>query len=76
MSHRLQLTLPEKILSAIPFGIGQTKPKHFRDMAEILWRNRDNLGYAWKVISKGVCDGCASAWPDFMTGRSPELISA
>lgn len=59
MSHRLQLTLPEKILSAIPFGIGQTKPKHFRDMAEILWRNRDNLGYAWKVISKGVCDGCA-----------------
>jgi len=28
-------------------------------MAAIAWQNRDNLGYAWKVLSKGVCDGCA-----------------
>ena len=42
-----------------PFGLGQVKPKHFRDMAKIVWDNRDNLGYAWKVLSKGVCDGCA-----------------
>src|SRR5262245_40504062 len=28
-------------------------------MAKILWDNRDNLPYAWKVISRGVCDGCA-----------------
>lgn len=42
-----------------PFGIGLKKPKHFRDMGGILWKNRDNLGYAWQVISKGVCDGCA-----------------
>ena len=45
--------------SWIPFGIGLTKPKHFRDMAKIAWENRDNLGYAWKVLSRGVCDGCA-----------------
>ena len=38
---------------------GQTKPQHFRDMLKIVWKNRDNLGYAWKVLSKGVCDGCA-----------------
>src|SRR5688500_6320817 len=42
-----------------PFGLGQTKPHHFRDMAKIVWKNRDNLGYAWKVLSRGVCDGCA-----------------
>ncbi|MDR3404015.1 MAG: FdhF/YdeP family oxidoreductase [Chthoniobacter sp.] len=42
-----------------PFGLGQVKPTHFRDMTKIVWENRDNLGYAWKVISKGVCDGCA-----------------
>jgi hypothetical protein len=30
-------------------------PRHGR----IVWENRDNLGYAWKVITKGVCDGCA-----------------
>src|SRR5438067_948638 len=28
-------------------------------MAGVAWRNRDNLGYAWKVLSRGVCDGCA-----------------
>src|SRR5439155_20337249 len=48
-----------KLKSAVPFGLGQTKPKHFRDMAAVVWRNRDNLGYAWKVLSRGVCDGCA-----------------
>src|SRR5215218_6592513 len=43
----------------IPFGLGRWKPKHFRDMAGVVWRNRDNLPYAWKVLSRGVCDGCA-----------------
>src|SRR5436305_13955864 len=42
-----------------PFGLGQVKPTHFRDMAKVVWDNRDNLPYAWKVLSKGVCDGCA-----------------
>jgi molybdopterin-dependent oxidoreductase alpha subunit len=45
--------------SWIPFGIGRTKPHHFRDMLRIAWENRDNLPYAWKVLSRGVCDGCA-----------------
>ena len=43
----------------MPFGLGETKPKHFRDMVGIIWKNRDNLPYAWKVLGKGVCDGCA-----------------
>lgn len=43
----------------MPFGLGQVKPKHFRDMGKIIWENRDNLDYAWQVLSKGVCDGCA-----------------
>jgi len=53
VSHRRSLA------DWMPFGIGQVKPKHFRDMGKIIWENRDNLGYAWKVLSKGVCDGCA-----------------
>src|SRR5690349_20859671 len=28
-------------------------------MARVVWKNRDNLPYAWKVLSRGVCDGCA-----------------
>ncbi len=59
MSCRIEKTGLEKLQSAIPFGVGLTKPKHFRDMLKVVWKNRDNLGYAWKVISRGVCDGCA-----------------
>src|SRR3954465_5603196 len=59
MSHRIRRTWKQRLKSAVPFGLGQTKPQHFRDMAKIVWANRDNLPYAWKVLSKGVCDGCA-----------------
>lgn len=58
-SHRIQRGWKEKLKAVVPFGLGQDKPKHFRDMAVIAWRNRDNLDYAWKVLSRGVCDGCA-----------------
>lgn len=58
-SNRIQKDWKAKLKAAVPFGLGQAKPKHFRDMAAIAWRNRDNLGYAWKVLSRGVCDGCA-----------------
>src|SRR5438132_3084645 len=58
-SHKLQRDWKAKLQSAVPFGLGQAKPKHFRDMAGVVWKNRDNLPYAWKVLSRGVCDGCA-----------------
>ena len=59
MSHRIEKSWGERLRSVVPFGLGATKPKHFRDMLKVVWKNRDNLGYAWKVLSKGVCDGCA-----------------
>ncbi len=43
----------------IPFGLGEVKPTHFRDMLSVAWKNRDNLPYAYQVLTKGVCDGCA-----------------
>ncbi len=46
-------------ISLVPAGIGQTKPHHYRDMARIVWRNRDQLPYAWRILTRGVCDGCA-----------------
>ena len=58
-SHKIEKDWKARLKSAVPFGLGQTKPKHFHDMAAIVWRNRDNLPYAWKVLSRGVCDGCA-----------------
>jgi len=59
MSHRIQKNWKGKLKAVMPFVLGRTKPRHFRDMAKIAWANRDNLSYAWKVLSQGVCDGCA-----------------
>jgi molybdopterin-dependent oxidoreductase alpha subunit len=59
MAHRIQATWKDRWRACIPFGLGLRKPKHFRDMIGVAWKNRDNLAYAWKVLSRGVCDGCA-----------------
>jgi molybdopterin-dependent oxidoreductase alpha subunit len=56
---RIQKDWKSRLRSVVPFGLGQVKPKHFRYMLGAAWQNRDNLGYAWKVLSRGVCDGCA-----------------
>jgi molybdopterin-dependent oxidoreductase alpha subunit len=58
-SHQIQRNGWAALKAAVPFGLGQIKPKHFRDMLRVAWKNRDNLPYAWKVLSRGVCDGCA-----------------
>jgi len=58
-SHRLHKTWKDRFKRAIPFGIGQTKPRHFLYMAQALWASRDNPSYAWKVLTQGVCDGCS-----------------
>ncbi|RKP50094.1 formate dehydrogenase [Cohnella endophytica] len=50
---------PKLWVSAVPFGLGKLKPKHIRDTLKTLWRNRDNLPYATRILTQGVCDGCA-----------------
>ena len=59
MAHELQLGFWKRLSNLSPFGLGHVKPKHYRDMLRVVLRNRDNLGYAWKVLSRGACDGCA-----------------
>src|SRR5262245_21737076 len=58
-SHKIQKDWRAKLKAAVTFGLGKTKPKHFRSMLAAAWENRDNTGYAWKVLSRRVCDGCA-----------------
>ena len=44
----------------VPFGLlAPGKPRHFREMAKVVWENRENLGYAWRILNHGVCDGCS-----------------
>ena len=42
-----------------PNGIGLTKPNHYLDMLKVIWRNRDQLRYGWRILNDGCCDGCA-----------------
>jgi len=41
------------------FGIHRQKPRHYREMARVVWENRDQLPFAWRILKDGVCDGCA-----------------
>ena len=41
------------------FGLGHQKPHHYREMLKIVWENRDELPFAWRILNDGVCDGCA-----------------
>src|SRR5512132_4370030 len=41
------------------FGIHRQKPRHYREMTKIVWENRDQLPFAWRILNDGVCDGCA-----------------
>jgi molybdopterin-dependent oxidoreductase alpha subunit len=47
------------ISGLVPFGLGRTKPAHFREMAGVVWENRGQLAYAWRILRHGVCDGCS-----------------
>jgi molybdopterin-dependent oxidoreductase alpha subunit len=42
-----------------PFGIGEQHPNNFAEVTRAIWENRDQAGYAWRIITQGVCDGCA-----------------
>ena len=46
-------------VSLIPNGIGQVKPNHYGEIIKTIWRNRDELPFALRILTKGVCDGCA-----------------
>jgi anaerobic selenocysteine-containing dehydrogenase len=50
---------PSLWASLVPRDPRERKPNHYVEMARVLWRNRDELPYAWRVLNQGVCDGCA-----------------
>ncbi len=40
-------------------GIGMQKPRHEKEMVRTAIANLNHPKYAWDVLTKGVCDGCA-----------------
>ncbi len=49
----------ETWVSLSPTGLRHTKPGHFREMARIAWENRGEIPFAWRILTRGVCDGCS-----------------
>ncbi|MFC7373141.1 FdhF/YdeP family oxidoreductase [Fictibacillus iocasae] len=50
---------PKLWVSLVPFGADKQKPRHIIDTVKAAWDNRDNLSYAARILTQGVCDGCA-----------------
>jgi molybdopterin-dependent oxidoreductase alpha subunit len=50
---------PAQWASLKPFGIGEQRPNNYLELWKALRENRDQLPYAWRILTEGVCDGCA-----------------
>ena len=46
-------------VSLVPYGLNQTHPNAYKDIARCAIQNRDNLDYAWRILRDGCCDGCS-----------------
>lgn len=42
-----------------PLGLGEQRPNNYLEIWRALWENRGQLPYAWRILTQGVCDGCA-----------------
>jgi molybdopterin-dependent oxidoreductase alpha subunit len=50
---------PSNWASWKPFGLGEQHPNNYLEIAKAVGENRDRLGYAWRILRHGVCDGCS-----------------
>ena len=50
---------PKLWASKRPFGIGEGRPNNYLEIWKAIRENRGELRYAWRILRKGVCDGCA-----------------
>jgi molybdopterin-dependent oxidoreductase alpha subunit len=50
---------PKQWVSLVPYGVNQQHPNGYRDILQAIWENRDRLGYAWRILNNGCCDGCS-----------------
>lgn len=50
---------PANWASLKPFGIGEGRPNNYKEIVKAVGENKDQLKYAWKILTEGTCDGCA-----------------
>ncbi len=51
--------MPSLWAGLVPNGLDQQKPNHYWEMARTFRENWRHPKYAWDILNKGVCDGCA-----------------
>lgn len=56
MSKRLD---PRNWASWKPFGIGERKPNNYLELWKAFRSVKGNRRYAWRILTRGTCDGCA-----------------
>jgi molybdopterin-dependent oxidoreductase alpha subunit len=59
MGRHEKLIDPANWASLKPFGIGEGRPNNYLEIVKAVRENRDRLGYAWRILRHGTCDGCA-----------------
>jgi len=59
MSRVKKSWTPRHWASWKPFGIGEQRPNNYAEIFRAISENRDELAYTWRILSQGVCDGCA-----------------
>jgi molybdopterin-dependent oxidoreductase alpha subunit len=50
---------PRNWASRKPFGIGEQRPNNYLEVFRAAWESRTRPRYAWRILTRGVCDGCA-----------------
>ncbi len=58
-SSRRRRIQPSLWASRKPFGVGEGRPNNYLEIWKAVRENVRELPYAWRILRKGVCDGCA-----------------
>ncbi|MQA26757.1 MAG: FdhF/YdeP family oxidoreductase [Micromonosporaceae bacterium] len=59
MARRKKWIDPKNWASLKPFGLGERKPNNYLEIWKAYRENKGQLRYAWQILTKGTCDGCA-----------------
>lgn len=46
-------------VSLVPYGLNEQHPNAYKEILSTIWENRDRLGYAYRILNHGCCDGCS-----------------
>jgi molybdopterin-dependent oxidoreductase alpha subunit len=57
--RRGKLLDPAHWVSLKPFGVGEQRPNAYWEILRAIGENRHDLGYAWRILTRGTCDGCS-----------------